>query len=809
MISQKQLAIRAEGSRLSTGKSGSLVAALLSLLGFAVLLGSLKQDGLPSRLEAFFYVPMSEAPTKELLPLNLLETKDGVNHHQILLESKLSNNLYNAPQITLAMAAPSERASVISAGMVFSERATGKVVAAYVGKAGTVLKGNRKLEFRRTSTETTVPSSEALNVAIDIESRGALGLAVEEKKAYGEPFSKLFCIGSGENPGQLRVRNVIGSYATSSNEVRYSKAQLLSYAWGFGTSGQWIVWSIIGMAVFFWLIGILLVMNCLSAGSASMQNVLASAGSCGLLLSICVVYLVIVPPLQAPDEADHFLTYAEFNKRPDLAARALEISNLGHFERIKSRADEMFSSYDVGKPLRSGWASHISTTDPNRSPLTRMFWSVIGHFMGVRDAGIALLCLRFANIVFVAFCLFISLILAEWSLHPVKISFPLALPTILVPAVGFYSMAVSNYPLLFGGYIIQATALGMLLNQSADLSRQVRLDAAAGFLVGLGIAVTITAADNGCLSLAFWAVLIPAYFFLKGQVAQDVLEARRAVRQFLLQLVGALLLVVVIVGACNVGFHFLTPVILLRVNSMLARASLGFLGAQAFVLCAFLICLVSSSLLSFSAGIRVRGCKWSVFPKISVVLLFLAGVCFVSFARISQIPNIQEDHSKPSLVSYTLGVLSSLVKSFWPGPPDWFVSGSFWCCFGWLDTPGPAYLLNILRIGTGVGLVFLFVESLRSCKYFAQSGFLLASLGSLLVFSTCIAIAYHAMGCNVHGRYLFGFYIFVLTMACEGYRRVLVDLNRWCSAPSVLSGILIVAVAIQCAAWLTIVNRYF
>ncbi|MFZ4775536.1 MAG: hypothetical protein ACOYM3_09250 [Terrimicrobiaceae bacterium] len=792
--------------------TGLKLAGLISVLGFVFLLVALSRNGLGSRDQPFFLIPLEENPeapslrNKAFLNFRQVETKGGINHHTMLLQSDAGDWLLTAPTISILLVSNWKVGEVISGKMVFTDRLSGKETARYTVRKGDLIRENRKLVFHRKKSAGDVAPAKEQNVRLELVSHGAPDLVLVGQFTEDAPLSDALWVPGISWNGKSGVASLCGWFGSGAQVEAFSKARLLAYTWGFGAGSGRIVYSVIAVSAVIWLLGLLALLRPGPLGTLLPENPATAAGAGLLFLSIGLVYAVLFPPFQCADEADHFLNYAGLNSRDDLARDALTLANTGHFERIKLRADERFSSADVGSPMSGPWAPHIEEHGLNRSSVARTAWSFAGGIFSTGHSGTALLGLRFYHVLFVSLCLGLSLALAGRGLAEEKVSALMAAPALLTPSLAFFSMGVSNYPFLVGGYVIQSIALGSLWAQPANKQQGHRLAVATGVLIGCGLILAVGSADNGLFSLGFWAILIPGYWLLKGVHSDELRDEIRKCGFFSAALVASLLCGWLMIGLAAGDFHILPPAMTAFIERAVTVSFLKDAGAQALVFLGFVVPVILLSFAMLSMGARLRHAPGQRIGREAIILILFLAALFVLLGKSSRIP----DFSTTPLVEYAIRVTYSFFEGFGPGMSDWLVTQSFWGEFGWLDTPMPVLLNNILRYGAGLGLLLLFFSVLRSNRYFAGAGFLLTTLAALSAFLTCIAAGYYFVHYGVNGRYLIGPYLLILATAYEGYRRLLAGGQRSSPDQRTVNALLcLVCIGVQTAAWGTILNRYF
>lgn len=782
--------------------------AWLSLLAFLVLFICIFRSGPATRPEAFFLAPVDEASDgvnsskKTILSLDLAGTTGEAHHHSIRLETDMARALLASPRIGLLMLTNWSTAEIDSAKIVFSEKATQKVTAKYVVKKGTLIQENRKLEFVRTEQSLVPSGSDSQNVTIDIVSSGAPNLAIAGRFTEERPLSKWLWMREKAKDGAPGFASASGWFDPEKQSRKYSRGQLLAYMWGFGTDGVRVIYSLLLVAVAVSVGGIVALTNGFSPIRTTLGAVCLFAGS-GL------IYMTIVPPFQAADEPDHFLTYTRLNNQPLLANDALVLANDGHFERIKFRTDEKFCAADFYSPMSGPWARHIDPNDPDRSPIAKRVWSYASKLVHSSHAGVAILALRLMNILFVSGCIAISLGLAAWSMPSKGESIFIVAPVLLTPCISYFSTVFSNYPFLIGGYIFQTVALGLIWQQSASGRLAGRALTTAGFLAGSGIVLAVTASDNGIFSLAFWALLIPLLHFLKGLHGSGQGDEGTIPAAFHIAFASPFLLVYLAKILHGPNYLILPEILVWSFNNKLHLPFQQWFSLAALVFVVFPAWCFLASLILGRLGVLCRDSSLLHYGKgiMAALLLFGAGVSLLHW--VFPIHEYVQAHSGGSLISTVCGFLYNYLEGFGPGPTNWLVVESFWGSFGWLDTPLPKALIDVLRFFCAVGLFALLYLSLAT-KQPKGLGLFFCTVSALMLFAVSLVAGYWSFHFTVNSRYLVGLYLLTLIVAYEGIRRLLrhafVGMPPLDLVPSVVC---ILCMAVQCTAWIAILDRYF
>ncbi len=787
--------------------------ALISVLGFAYLFISLRSLGSRDRPEAFFEIQSSEdtasdaVRNKMALGFEPIDSQDGVNHHSILLESDTAGPLLKSEKIGLLMVCNWTPAEIISAEIVFVEKATGKITARYLARHGALIQENRVLMFKRSSSPIPSSTQESQNVVVNIISRGAPALAVMGLFSGGEPASRLLWMHTTSREGKPGVASVFGWYNISAHGEILSRAQMIAYTWGWGTGGYWNVYLWVFGAVGTWILGVISWMQTSKKISTKQCGLWIAAGTSLLFLSLGMVYVVIIPPFQTPDEPNHFLTYANVINKPNLSDDALKTANNGHFERIHFQTDEKFSSRDVANPTREKWDKNVCLTNLNRSLIAKLLWEIESKYIDENNSGNAIFALRTFNILFVSLCIGIALVLAGLALNPARISLFMVIPLICTPSLAFFSVGVSNYPFLIGGCIIQSIALAVLWAQSVENSNSREFNLISGVLTGFGIMLSIYSADSGVLVIAFWGVLIPCTWVIKGVLSDNLHNNIKNLSVFLIGLIGSMFISWQCFGLILGNYHIMPIMIESYINKIGMPFPLKYLGVTLVSIIGAASGIIAMSYSALIIGFFIKSSVIIRVAKRSLVSLVILGIIYLIFSKNARIPEFTES----TAFVYAFRVLHSFFKGFISYNPDWLVVQSFWGVFGWLDTPMPLILMNIIRFACVIGIGSLCFSSIHKANLIHGNTFLIVNIFSIAAYLYVIALGYYVMQYGIHGRYLIGPYLFALVIAYEGYRRIFLKLNIPQSREYLylVISVSIICMLIQCTAWLSILNRYY
>ena len=767
------------------------------------LLLCMSADAPDMRRVPFFLIPYNSS-NKSIVSFDTSELKNKTNKYSITLNSQACDCFSDSKEIGLLIVSNWNDVRYISAELLVSDLATGEILARYNAKQNGLIKENRELVFLRYNLMREKHENEKQVVTINILTSHQVNIGLVGEIAELDQTSKKLWVELADI-NKHSVVNICGSRDAEIKGGKLSRAELLAYLWGFSPHGNWIVYTFIIIATVLWGVGLSMIhlMLCQSEG---FQKSLFMAVACSLIfLSGGVVLAILIPPFQTPDEPSHFITYSQLNGRADLQADALRLANSGHFERIKFRQDEHFSTIDVGQPMNENWASHIQKLEPNRSHLTNNIWILCGMMLKYEHAGLVLLGLRVINIIFVCLCYAAALVLAAWALHPETPSIFLSAPIILTPSVTFFSIGVSNYPMLIGGIILQTIALGILWSQSIDRKKKYRLEILVGVLCGLGISLSIGASDNGLFSLVFWGLMIPLYRLLCILHSRDLSTEMKNLLYFTSGFTVSIITVLFLCGLFFSESH-LIPIMFPDFLKKYIYWILTSLVNIKMMLCVFFIILtIMLSAAMLGIGYRLNKYACNTLGNIALTSVLTVLLYLVIFKSKSQ---ITEDHMV-KISEYSLQITRSFFMWFDSGRNDFLVSKSFWGCFGWLDLPLPNLCIFILKSLSAFGILILTFLVLKPGSYFAGKGFLIATILSIFFYVSAIAIGYYSALNGITGRYLIGAYLLFLTVSFEGYRRTFNFLPTSQVSSIANYGVCIACIIIQFVSWVAIVNRYY
>lgn len=538
-----------------------------------------------------------------------------------------------------------------------------------------------------------------------------------------------------------------GQFRLEEKEKPWDRIQLLAYMWGKVSAPT--IWVSIGVSALFLFLGILAFPR-FGVGEKAASGKRAALSLASLFFGFASLYAVLTPPFQGPDEADHFLTFLKTTDRPDQLIKALELANLGDFDRIKFHPEEKFVVNDTFDSRRMPWPGHVNSFHTgSRSPFVDAYWKLLGkiEFSSVAET---LLTIRLGNALSVS----LSIGFAAWLIWGL---FRLSLdgiwilaPFFLVPSLPFFAMHVSNYPFLIACFLIQATLVGLMMSTHRLHPLNFLL---LGFFFGLGC----MSSSNAILSLAF---LFPM------MVVKVIVLYRGDQPRSLVGLFGA-------VGSLFFAFAFgMFAAVLPFFDSFfmsLMLDSVRVLGAEV---------MIHRSLL-LSCGIIFLGVLFTaiLFPlsetKILQAKKFATGLIAVCLLivivgpvirDVQPLPNIEPPAPEMSPLNYIWQVLKTFIANFGMGYPDFYLSTSFWLGFGWLDVFRIGYFAYLIKVLPLLGLSLTFLALVHK-RGMGPLPWILGGAIGIAFYLSALAVGALEKQINLHGRYMIGLYLFLLVVS--------------------------------------------
>ena len=584
--------------------------------------------------------------------------------------------------------------------------------------------------------------------------------AYEPRAGVGHPGA--ITAGGAAYPAGTAAPPLRGYYADDRGLSALRRVDLLSYLW-LGRVDAGTVWRDVLAAWLLVAIGIAFLVDGRERLRAAIGTGLVAGG-------LALAYQVIVPPFQAPDEPTHLWGYARLTGDTALEADIEPLIKRTHFTRLRFWRFERFRPFDTTRPSDVGWLdtaiqeSHRSGTFPT---LARIVRAAVPSGSGATTLRIW----RRVAVVIFGLAFFVAALVFRGG--------PGVLPLLIVPALPYLTVALSNYSLLNAAFVVMAAAV-VLLAVDEDASPR------AGVALGLASAVALATARSAAAAFPLLLACAAARFILPpsapasrrgwifwaglaASVPLFVVLANGPYLNYLAELAHASTLATY--GVLTLVFAALTALAMVdrrrQADSIDAdRRAGGLLRAGCWVAAAIICAGIIASMFVTLPAVRFLGVGAPTAPG-----------------------------------AYVLEVLKSAVFPFRVAQQDYMLSTTFWGSFGWMNLPLPDAVLGLLSSLTGLALTAQLVfcarrGSRRDCSW--AIAILAGTFASLLV---CAGLAVAAQA-DVHGRYTMGLYLPVLLYAFSGPAARTVPRGVTLAVP-------LVAAAVQAYALFFLAARYF
>jgi hypothetical protein len=563
---------------------------------------------------------------------------------------------------------------------------------------------------------------------------------------------------------------VAGEYVDYLGDAVLRRADLLAHLWRLSATPFWL-YAALGLSCALAIAGI-----CLGPLRPQSRLRYSSLAWFCLAAAVSLQYATLVPPFQAPDEPDHFLSFAELAHRPDLANDAKSLAQLGHLERIKFNPEAKFRPIHVGDPYPIAWGAHVEA-DPAaaRSGSAARLWQVLAPLTTGLDAPAVLLMLRLLNAL-----IFAAAIAAVSASLRVSIDRPaphaVCAVFLLVPTLAFFATHVSNYSLLMAGYIgLSAGALCLIFGGRAPIVE--------GALIGISLGLALSSSRSAFPVLPLVGALLAGRILVGPSVEQPRpwVAAARFWSSLALGFAGTWLIATP--AAYRAYIDELGGVALQRMGASGRFAVSPWLLAGVGVACAAadgLMQTLKRSRPQPTSGTWWRASRAAAFVLLAgsatAVVLSLLGSEWIDYPLTRQRDQIYS----PTDYEYIRDELQVALTPFRLRRHDLLLSSSFWIGFGWLDTYPSPRLLTALSSIAGLSLSLTLVMLIANDRRRHAVWVLVAGLGTL-----SSLIAYALLNQGLHGRYLIGVYLIALMLgwscimlADDGSARLAARLGR-------------------------------
>jgi hypothetical protein len=590
---------------------------------------------------------------------------------------------------------------------------------------------------------------------LDLWTRGVTGLELESNTGWfavaGKPALSLMPGMGWSAPTSDRSRSlaallVEGHVRLPSPVPETTRLSVLAWVWGFQSSGRLslliaIACSMAGLGIALW------------PGPEWTPWTPARTGLAtgGMLLGLAMVYAMVIPPFQAPDEPEHFISFAKGNGATNLIASGREVAARAQLERLAFRPDQKLRP-DHLYASDGGWSDSVETVPsrPWRSGLGFRYWQGVWAFARWMPPQDALLVLRLSNSVVAAVCLGLTAFLLARSEPNPKVARGSGMLWLTVPTLPFFMLCVSNYSVYLSTSILAAGCLVATVLGG-------RRDPLNGFFLGLALGCVLHVSRGSIPLFVAAGIILLIDSVLPAESYGNRSKSRLPERLFLLLglLVPRWLTTEEYDSRMGIEVGALLP--------SLQAMSFGKLLLALGILLTVLLCLGdliarrTTEMGSIGSGGSPRQSSRHSSHRGKTRWVWLAvTLCVGAFALFPspETPWIQSGTSVP-VGRYGLWCLASWFTSFGFTHQDFATFRSFWGGFGWFEFSLPRLLMGMPALlwvaGWSLGLSGQVERRRGGLAPLRAVVFGLAIiLGLLSVF-----VAAQIQGYSVRGRYLF------------------------------------------------------
>ncbi len=630
-------------------------------------------------------------------------------------------------------------------------------------RPGTTLANNKPLAFVITPSCQLWDNGTGV-LRVDLRYRGAGRIAIwTTALPHGsQPAADQIWTADSALPLSTPTALVQGSVIDYLAGPTYRRIDLLAYMWQVGSGVGWI-WGILGCAAALALGGILAMPVESGAGLRSRYARLggAAAGSFALMLGLALLYAVLVPPFQAPDETVHFLTFTSLTHRADARQDVERWVELTHFPEMRS-PETRFRPSSVGHPSAEPWDDELIDNPEGRSKATVAYWRVLIAALPATRTTTLFLMLRSANAtVFALACGAAAVILATCA--GVQLATTAILGLLVIPTLPFFAMAVSNYAVLTSAYLLLAAGiLGLMAD--GDNSHY------SGFLIGVGASLAVAASHSALPLMICVAAVLAGRIFIGSRGTRSWRRAFPSAAVFWLGFSLGISSWHLVTSDSLAEYIVRESALVLRNTFPLDRliGNLAKLPATGLdVLLAAMLGLIGAGLEVALAMARSGRTTWLTGRRVIrfvalTMATFLLSVLLASAIVSCPVINWPTASRGWSSIHYILSVLAVELTSGRISHPDVLLSQAFWGGFGWLNRFLPAGVTNVLSSCSAVLLAFLLIELAASDDVRRLGYLVFAGIGVFLSFALYAAAMSQTQ--DLHGRYLIGAYLILLSV---------------------------------------------
>jgi hypothetical protein len=247
----------------------------------------------------------------------------------------------------------------------------------------------------------------------------------------------------------------IGQFTYRLQDPNLSRAEMIAFLWDLPDAAS--VRAVVVVLALVFGVGLAL------APWGGLRLPLSAAGIALIFVAVSGTYAVLSPPLDAPDEQDHLISFYSAAGVADGRARVMELAARNHWERWVPLTSpfEKFSADDTRvryQAVTRDWATS-GLVARERSGIGGYNWRAIAPLVVRGSTPQTLLGLRWINAVTVSVAVFVAtwLVLLRVVRGPERPWAPLVM--VPLPSAAYLAMASSNYILIIGCGLVLAGAL--------------------------------------------------------------------------------------------------------------------------------------------------------------------------------------------------------------------------------------------------------------------------------------------------------------------------------------------------------------
>jgi hypothetical protein len=541
--------------------------------------------------------------------------------------------------------------------------------------------------------------------------------------------------------GNLRL-SVRGLLSRTPPTFSKRRADLLAYMWSIRLT---TLWTRLGVAFLLILAGAWL----LQRADATTGHVSAALGIAALMGGLALAYAIVTPPLQAPDEPDHLVSYASLNGHADISRELSTMLRRTHFGRLRHQAYEQFSETDIKRPLPEGtFDDLIREPVARRSPLTAWWWALENAVLRQASLVSTLWGIRAGAALFLGASAGIGVLLLSWATSAPRPAL-LGLGFIIVPTLPFFGAHVSDTSTIVALNLILASALASVVLDGPH-------DFLSGTSLGAAMALVLLSGRRS------WPVLVVAGAVLVARAAIGSRHGRsiRRTMTFWGPLLASVALGVWWAGSLGtLGYALGSPSA--QVPAALHPAVVALQHPVLLVVPLLLLPLVElvggpvrAALLTLAASRLVRR-GGTILAATVVALATLSYWVDLPTAKPGAVHAV-------ALPAYVKSVLVSMAVPFRIGHADLLLSTLFWSGYGWVDTVAPPWMLAVLNGATALAVWWTWRVAARTGD--PRRILLVVALAVGLAASlAAFAAGAYALKYDLYGRYMVAWYVMLVT----------------------------------------------